>query len=361
MNNNEKHKFNENTLLYILPGVIINMGVLYLPSSVGKHAKQDGWISLIIASIYPLYVTFCAIYLKHKHNNKNILTLSNEYFGNFLGGLLNLLFICEFAIILSSSASATFNFIKNYTSIPINNKTFILMFLIIGVFAANLGLNTLIKISALIFYLIIPIFITGLNVLKYGSILNILPIGSSGLPNILLGILDTVYAYSGIEVLLILYSDYDDKKRIAKYSLLSTLFVILIYTGITFLIGVYWENSLVQRTLWPSIYIVESIRNPILNNLRFLLLYFWTIVTLKSISLYFYFINEGLLHIFKRFKLKDFYLAIYVLILPLALRFKNEIMRREFSSKLISYSVLFNLIFITVIVIFTFIKKDDNS
>lgn len=357
---NSQNKFRENNILYILTGTILNMGILYLPSSVGKDAKQDGWISVLIASIYPLYIVFCATYLKKKHGNENILMLSNRYFGKWFGGLLNLIFMANFIIFLSSSASATFNFVKTYTSIAIGPTIFIFMFLIIGAFSASLGMNGIIKMSALVFYLIIPIFLTGLSVLKFGSVLNLMPIASSGFKPILKGTLNTIYAYGGMEALLILYSDYEDRKKLVKYSLLATLFVAFIYTGLTLLIGIYWENSLVQKTLWPSIYIVESIRNPVINNLRFILLYFWTIVTLKSISLYYYFINEILAHTFKKFKIKEYYLLIYIVSIAIALTFKNEVMRREVSGKIISYLFLFNLIFITTIIIFTFIRKEDS-
>lgn len=360
MDSNKKRGFDESTLLYILTGTIINMGFLYLPSSVGIYAKQDGWITIIIASIYPLYIALCSIYLKYKHSDENILALNNKYFGNILGTFCNFVFIFQFMLFLCSSASATFNFIKAYTSIPINNVTFVLMFLIIGAFTANLGMNVLIKISGFIFYLIIPTFLTGLSVLKYGSVLNLLPVGSSGFKNIFLGSFNTIYAYGGMEALLIIYSNYKDKKKLTKYSLLTTLFIIVIYTMITLLIGIYWENPLVQKTLWPSIYIVESIRNPIINNLRFFLLYFWTIVTLKSISLYFYFINEILSYTFRKFKINDFYLFIYLLAIPLSLAFKNEIIRREISGKLIRYIVSFNLVFLTLIVILTLLKRDDK-
>lgn len=358
MNNNSKHKISEISILYILSGAILNMGVLYLPSSAGKYAKQDGWISVLIASIYPLYIVFCALYLKKKHINENILMLNTKYFGKYLGSLCNLIFTSTFIIFLASSASATFNFIKTYTSITLSRISFIFMFLIIGAFAANLGLKTLTKISGVVFYLIIPIFLFGFNIFKFGSVLNLLPVMSSGSINILRGSLETIYAYGGMEILLILYSDFNDEKKLRKYSFLAVLFVVFIYTFTTLLIGIYWENSLVQKVLWPSIYIIESVRNPLINNLRFILLYFWTILTLRSISIYYYFCNEILTHTFKNFKANNYYLILYIITGVIALTFKNEIMRREVTGRLIFYVTLINLISISTIVVFTFIKKE---
>lgn len=361
MKNNSKHKLSEISILYILSGAIINMGVLYLPSSVGKSAKQDGWISVLIASIYPLYIIFCALYLKKKHNKENILMLNNKYFGKYLGSLFNLIFMSTFIIFLASSASATFNFVKTYTSINLNRISFMFMFLIIGAFAANLGLKTLIKISGLVFYFIIPIFLIGFNIFKFGSVLNLLPVGASGDINILKGSLETIYAYGGMELLLILYSDFNDEKKLRNYSLLTVVFVVFIYTFTTLLIGVYWENSLVQKVLWPSIYIVESIRNPLINNLRFILLYLWTILTLRSISIYYYFCNEILTYTFNRFKIKDYYLILYIISGAIALIFKNEVMRREYTGKLVSFLTLINLLIISTIIIFTFTKRKLND
>lgn len=356
---NQISKNNGNYLFYILTGIISDIGILYLPSAVMIHANQDGWISVIIASIYPLSIVLCSIYLKHKHSNENILMLSHRYLGRLLGGFCNLIFMLKFILFLSSSASGNFTYIKTYTALSINNYTFVFIFLIIGAFGATLGLNTLIKMSMFIFYFTIPIFITGLNVLKYGNFLNLMPVMDSSITQVLKGSLHALYPYSGMEVLLVIYNDFEDKKNLTKYSLLSLLHITALYTGLTILLTVYWESSLVIKTLWPVVYTFESIRNPIINNLRFILLYFGTMATLKSSSLYYYFTNKILTQTFNKLKIKDYYLVIYIFTAMLALTFKNEIMRRELSNKIMTFLFLFDLLFIFVIIIFTIIKKDE--
>lgn len=359
MTNQTKKRTEEKNLLYILTGTVINIGILFLPNSVGTYAKQDGWISVLIASIHPLYIIYCSIYLKNHHDTENILMLSRRYLGNFLGSFCNLIFMLKFFIFLSSSSAGIFSFIKTYTSIPISNFIFIFMFLIVGAYSATLGFKALTKMSAFIFYVLIIILLIGVNIFEYGSFQNILPLMSEGLNPILKGSLNSLYSYSGMEVLLLIYTNFDDKKKFKKYSLLSVVAVVFIYTSITLFINIYWESSLVQRALWSTIYIVESIRNPIINNLRFILLYFWIILTLKSSGLYYYFINSILMNTFNKVKLKDFYLIIYIAAAVVALTFKNEVMRREISTKIMNGLFLFDLIFISIIVMFTFIKKDE--
>ncbi len=64
---------------------MLGVGILSLPNDVIKIAKQDGWISVLLGAIYPLYMVFIATYLSKNYPKDNMLTLSKKFFGKILG------------------------------------------------------------------------------------------------------------------------------------------------------------------------------------------------------------------------------------------------------------------------------------
>ncbi len=79
-----------------------------------KIARQNGWISVLLGSIYPLYIAFMAIYIRKNHPKEDILDLSKKIYGNTLGNILNLIFLFFFFIISTDLAAEINNILKIY-------------------------------------------------------------------------------------------------------------------------------------------------------------------------------------------------------------------------------------------------------
>ncbi|MCS4463814.1 spore germination protein [Clostridium botulinum] len=63
MNINRDNELTEMQFTLILIGSMMGVGILSLPNDVIKISKQDGWISVLLGSVYPLYIVFIANYL----------------------------------------------------------------------------------------------------------------------------------------------------------------------------------------------------------------------------------------------------------------------------------------------------------
>ncbi len=351
---------NEDKLVYLLFGAIVSVGILFLPNSVVPYAEQDSWISIILGAIYPLYMIFIACFLKKHHPNKNILQLSRKYFGNYFGSVLNFLFGVLFIINLFLSPAGVSNFIRAYISQFVTHVEFISMFLLIGAYAAHKGIEVIIKLSEVVFYCGIVIFLTGLTVFQYGSILNIQPVMGAGFKNIVKGSFNSIYAYSCIELIFIVYPLFKDVKKIRKYGILTVVITCIVYTGVVFATIFYIETDLIKKTLWSTVYIVESIRFPLINNLRFIVFFFWCMLSFKSISIYYYAVDAVLKDIFRTSKIHEYYLIIYPFAILAAARYKNEIVKRAFGDKALPYVFVYNIVYVTVIAIIVLIKRDDS-
>ncbi len=352
MNKNQDSLLSENQLTYILVGSMIGSSVLTLPIDVIKDAKQDGWIACILGLIYPMYMFFIANYMYKKFPKENILILSKKYFGKIVGNILNFIFVLFFLLILTEAASGIVNLIKIYTVFFLDkNKILITIFLPVA-FIAYKGIKSLGKVNEVIFYLTFLAFIIPIGALEEGMFINIMPVFSSGVVNIIKATKETALAYSGMEILFLIYPFLQDNKNFKKCILKSILITGIIYTWFVFITIYYLGIDIIPKFIWPLVTVTEAIIIPVINNFRYIFIVLWTLIMIKILSNYYYSFTFGLSEIIKKVSRKQFIFLMYPLIFYLSTKYENTIIRGDFASKIIPVYVTFNLIYVSSVALF---------
>lgn len=83
MENKSNNVLTTNQTMLMIVGSMIGIGILSLPTNLAKIAENDGWIGVIIGSLYPFYMVLCAILIfkDNSYYNTNIVEISKNYFG----------------------------------------------------------------------------------------------------------------------------------------------------------------------------------------------------------------------------------------------------------------------------------------
>lgn len=344
-------------LTTILVSVMLGVGVLSLANSVVKTAKQDGWICCILGAIYPLYMVFIASYLCKKSPKENVLALSKKCFGKILGTILNIVFLGFFLLIGSAVASGISNLLRIYMVTFLTNYQFLLMFLLIPAFIAYKGIKTLTRVSEVIFYLTLPLFIVPIAALKEGTILNVMPVFNSGLINILKASKETVYAYTGIEFIFLIYPYLQDGKNLKKSGIKSVIITMLIYTWFVFITIYYLGIDIIPKFIWSSVSVSEAVIIPIINNFRYIFMVLWSTILFRTIAIYYYGFTYGLSETIKKIKRKDFVLLVFALYIWISSIYGNPTLRGNILDKIIPLYSGFNLVYISIIALILAMKK----
>jgi spore germination protein (amino acid permease) len=361
MNKNKDSLLTENQLTYILVGSMIGSSVLTLPIDVVKYAEQDGWISCILGLIYPMYMFFIAHYMYKKFPKENILILSKKCFGKIIGTILNFIFIIFFLLILTEAASGIANLLKIYmVSFLDKNKILITIFLP-ATFIAYKGIKPLGKTNEVIFYLTFLAFIIPIGALKDGMLINIMPVFGSGIVNIIKATKETALAYSGMEILFLIYPFLQDNKSLKKCGLKSVLITGIVYTWFVFITIYYLGIDIIPKFIWPLVTVTEAITIPVINNFRYIFIVLWTVIMIKILSNYYYSFTFGLSEIIKKVSRKQFIFLMYPLIFYLSTKYENTIIRGDFASKIIPVYVIFNLIYVSAVALFININNRKIS
>lgn len=358
MEQNVSGKITANEFTFILIGIMLDVSVASLPNGVAEIAKQDGWISVIIGALYPLYIGVLAIYVSKKHPNENILILSKKYLGSILGNICNILFLVSFFSYYPPLISLVGIIGRTYVVPFLSDYKIHLFLILVGIFAANKGIKLIGKVCTISFYIVLLIVIVSFFVLKDGTFLNISPILGSGVKNIAKSSIESGYDYALLELAFVIYPFVDDKTKTSKAILSSILYVCLIYGWISFISIYYMGADIINKTYWSFFTVTEAIKLEVLNNFRYIFVFLWLIVALKSSAIMTYICGFFVENIRGKKSGLEIYILAGVMALLIASFYYKENLSRNMLIEITSrYSIIFNCIYVTIISIFVFIHR----
>jgi len=339
---------------FIIFGSIVGVGILSLPNGVVKVAHQDGWISTLLGGVYPLYVVMIARYISKKFPNDSILILSKKYFGKFIGSIFNLVFASYFIYTASMIASLYTNLMRNYILGFLTPFKIIAVLFICIMYAASRDLKVIGRISEISFYLTIALLLSPIVALRVSSISNICPVFGAGFSSIAKGSMESIFSYSGAEIIFIIYPFLKEKNKMLSSSLISIAMVIVLYVWSVYITTYYLGPDIVIKSYWSLLLVMGSVSITIVNNFKYIFMFLWTLIAFKSMSIYSYAGVHIIKNFTKKMEVKKICFLIYPLLVYLAFKYGNEISRQNISNMVQPCYLIFNLLYITVIFMFVF-------
>jgi len=357
MNKAENNLLTNSEVAFIIFGSIVGVGILALPNSAATITHEDGWISVVIGSIYPLYIIGICAYFAKKFPNDNILVICKKCFGKILGSLLNFILLTYFIFIGASITTNYTNIIRTFIQGFLPPYVLIALIFFACAYTSTKGLKTLGKIGVVIFYLTVIIYFSPLGALKSASLANVKPVLSSSIKEIARGSLKSMYSYSGIETIFFIYPCVKDKKKFVKSSLIGLLIAVIVYTWVVFISIFYLGSDIVEKNYWPFLLVTESITVSVVNNSRYIFMFLWTLTVFKILANT-YFISASIIQdLIKKVNFKILSYGMIPIFIYGSLRLDGVIESAPIEEKLTNYYVLFILIFITILALITLIKE----
>jgi len=340
---------------FLLIGSMVGAGILSLPNELIATAKQDAWISAFIGALYPLYMVIIASFLCKSQPEKNILVLSKKCFGEFIGSVLNIVFLLYFVLLVTA---ITFQvcIIKVNLIVPFISMTkIIIVILALAAYTVIKGLKVLGRVNQLMFLNTIILCLVLASVLSKGTMLNIYPILGSGVLNIIKAGKQSFFAYGGIEIIFLIYPFITDKTRIMKSSMKSVLITAIIYTWVTFITIYIIGIDIISKTLWPVNRVLMTVE------FTFIFIVLWAAIMIKTISNNYFAVAFILKDLLKKAEMKTIVYAIYPLLIYLTLKYSNTAIMTNFLNYIIPKYTLFNMVYVTIIALIIYFKKDKQN
>lgn len=274
-------------LFAVLFTLIIGRGILLIPILVTRHAEQDGWISILLAGLLSLILVNISLYAMKFFEDKTFIEISEMALGKYFGKIPGVLLVVYYVIFAALATRFIIDLASSWLlpQTPIE----ILMIILIGLcyYLCRNGIKVYGRFCQTLLWITFPaIPLILLPFLLQANVVKFLPVGGSGIHNILISALPGIYGFLGFESVVLLYPYV--RKQISHKEIVTTCNVALL--AVLFLkvylvagcIGIFGYRE-IQYFMYPVLEYFKILEFPVIERVEFVLIYFWLFIFFGAI------------------------------------------------------------------------------
>lgn len=287
-------------LFMVIFNFVIFSSILMAPAITVVAAKQDGWISMLVALIIGLVLNMLYLFLFKKYNYPSLFELMNRAAGKWFGTIINIL-IVFYALHLAAMIVRNISNFMVAGVVPYSHPwTYQILIIIVVMYSAVLGVKNLFLLNDLLFPIVILLTLSSLVLMtREFSFIELKPIFHVGTLSILQGAYATL-GFPFIESLIIgaflQYVKKKEKLMIAYLSGIATGGLLLVIT--VFLIIGDEGTYVVARETYPTYSVLRDIDFiTVFERVEILLAIAWMIGLFIKICVCFLVVLMGLKHL----------------------------------------------------------------
>lgn len=286
---NGKISVRQFTILIILG--VIGDSILIMPTIVAASAKQDAWLSMLLAILLGFLIGGVFAAIANRLHGKSLIVASQKKLGIVVGSLVGLLFLIEFFMCVLTLMSEMGQFMTTQIMPETPANAIILLFTAVIILAYRYGIEAFARMSELLFpvFLVLFAFLV-IFLMPQMDMANLQPIAAKGFGPIIEGMLPAfTTGFTEMIFLLMLVPHVASSAKLTKP--IMTGFLIggaLLFVVILFCVLVLGPN-LMETKYYPTYNLAQKIMiGNFLERLEAILAFLWIItVFYKTLLLYF--------------------------------------------------------------------------
>ena len=326
-------------------------------------AKQDSWISIIIAFIVGLIPLFMFYKLNDLEPNLTFHQLIKKYFGKFWGNAINIFFICTVIFHASIALWNLCNFVNSQFLFKTPVLAIAIFFMIPIVYTVNKGLKTIGRTGIILFIISIIMFISFLSIFSKMDFSNLKPTFEGGIIPILDGaLIEFSFCVLSYFPLLVvpknnIVNNQKIMKTLLKVYLLSFFTTIIIMLAILTIFG----SPLANLYQYPEFHLLKIINVAnFFQRVESVLSFQWLFDFAVSLMVFIYFIKTSVQQLVNMEHKHDllFILGIAAVIIFLSSTiFVNDTIAYDFFGNIYKYIRLFISFFMPLMILIVCLLK----
>lgn len=360
MSNGSNGSVTTNQLSCLIVGALTGIHTLFTPNLFVKAGRQDAWICTIFGGVYPVCIVFAANFMCRRFPNDNILKLSKKFLGKLLGNIFNVIFLTQLYFYSAIRCAQVSNIVRLFTNYFLTQKLVILLIVLAIVYSTYKGITVFARASEVIFYFSIIMFLVPIGVFTRGDPRNLLPVFDVSLAGIAMGSIRAGYNYFGIECIFLFYPFLKNKTELLKAGLKASFIGICIVTWFTFASIYYFGIDIMPKYSWVVVETTKAFRMMTIKNFTFIFIFFWTILSLRNISVSYFSSALILNELWARFNIEKYVICLAPLVFYIAIKLGGETEIRTLMATVLPAYTIFNIIYITIITILILIKEQKK-
>ncbi len=355
-----KKKISMSQTVYLMIILVLSTADIFIPSIVARQAGRDAWLSVMIATVLSILLSFIWISLTSRFPNESLPEYLPKIFGQTFGGFIALsyifFFITSIAVIGREFSALMATAFLPFTPIVV----LITVIVALSVYAAFEDIEVIARTNEALFplgmFLLVMVILLTAKDMDFS---NLLPILENGLKPPLLGAI-TLVSYMGETFLILYIYPYICNKETFKRSFILSLVLLestfLLGTATVALFGI----DLTANLMIPTLAMVQVINLAnFIQRLDAVIMSIWVGGIFIKLSVYFYFSALSISTILKMRSYKPFLVPLAGIAIPVSiLAFEDITEVTVFLEKILPlYLLSWEVLLPSIILIAAVIKK----
>lgn len=119
--------------------------------------------------------------------------------------------------------------------------------------------------------------------------------------------------------------------------------------------------DIIPKAIWSFTVVSKAVTVPIITNFRFLFMVLWSIIIFKTAANNFYAVINGINYFLNLKNIRYICIPLFPIIFILSALYKNETFRENILDKITPVYIIFIVVYVTMTVIISCLKGDENK
>lgn len=281
-------------LFFIVTGTQIGVGMMGYPMYVYNEAKQDSWISILIAYVYLMVVVYVMYLILKQYKNADILGIQVDVFGKWIGKLLGTIYMIHFTVGLITVFVTYIEVVQIFIFPQLSSFVMGGLLLILIIYGALGGLRVIVGVAFIFFFLtqwLLFLFYEPIMKMEFN---NFQPYFEATIPELLQGAKKTTFTFVGFEILFFVYPFIQNKQKAKRPIFLGITYTALIaLLQMVIAIG-FFSPGLLAQLEWAVLTLFKGSKLPFINRIDFIVIAEWIMVIVPVMLLLIWMITYGM-------------------------------------------------------------------
>jgi spore germination protein (amino acid permease) len=345
-------------IFFLMIQTQVGFAILTLPNTLQSTSKGDGWMSVLLAGVFLQLFLVIIWLLLMRFPSLNYAEITIFLLGKYVGNFVNMITYLYFIVTASFVLLRFTSIIKEHLLSATPYWVIGLLMMLTCTYLAISDIRIIARFFGLISILFLFLFgISFFSFLLPVDLHHILPLGNTGIKEIVIGSKDCLLAILGFEVILFLYPLASKKgTSFLKVITWANIFVTGLSSYFVILCIMIFSESVLKQIKYPVIYFLRPLHFQMVDRVDLLFISIWIVPLAASIVVYIYLGSKSL----PFFKGKPYKLVLMnsTLIFVLFTIAKKDPDSQELYSKYVeylSYAVVFAIPF--MLLLFSYLVK----
>lgn len=340
-------------LFFAFSSLQIGVGLMGGTQYVFQYAKQDAWLSIIIAYLAMVLVVSVMFVILNQYKNADIFGIQVDLFGKWIGKLFGLVYVLYFGIALLSVLLTYIEVIQIFIYPTLPSYVIGALLLILVAYSILGGLRIVIGVCFIFFLLSQVLWIFVYDPLSRSDWGHFMPMFQASLPDLLQGAKATTYTFAGFEILFLLYPFISNKEKAKLPAFLGITFTAFVFVITTIVVIGYFSLERVTHIEWPFLSSFRSVSFSFLERLDYIVIVEWMMVIIPNNVLLMWAVIHGLKRLFNIPSKPTLFVACTLfLIAAIVIKHDQQILRLTDFVAQIGFWIIFVYPFILLVLVF---------